>query len=109
MEFKNRRDFLKLAGKVTLGAAAVAAIPAAASAEAEIAAPAFPWTWPGLDVKEVQDKNNWTELLVRQEEQKTLPFGEVWDEYCRVCGKPVDGEWYPIVEKYEAEVQSIRG
>ena len=52
----NRRDFLKLAGKATLGAAAVAAIPAAASAEAEIAAPAFPWTWPGLDVKEVQDK-----------------------------------------------------
>ena len=52
----NRRDFLKLAGKVTLGAAAVAAIPAAASAEADIAAPAFPWTWPGLDVKEVQDK-----------------------------------------------------
>jgi uncharacterized protein with FMN-binding domain len=52
----NRRDFLKLAGKVTLGAAAVAAVPAAASAEAEIAAPAFPWTWPGLDVKEVQDK-----------------------------------------------------
>jgi uncharacterized protein with FMN-binding domain len=52
----NRRDFLKLAGKTALGAAAVAAIPAAASAEAEIAAPAFPWTWPGLDVKEVQDK-----------------------------------------------------
>ena len=52
----NRRDFLKLAGKTALGAAAVAAIPAAASAEAEIAAPAFPWTWPGLDVAEVQDK-----------------------------------------------------
>jgi len=52
----NRRDFLKLAGKTALGAAALTAIPAAASAEAEIAAPAFPWTWPGLDVKEVQDK-----------------------------------------------------
>ena len=64
---------------------------------------------PNEELKEVQDKNNWTELLVRQEEQKTLPFGEVWDEYCRSCGKPVDGEWYPIVEKYEAEVQSIRG
>ena len=48
----NRRDFLKLAGKVSLGAAAVA------SAEAEIAAPAFPWPYPqgGLDVKEVQDR-----------------------------------------------------
>ena len=64
---------------------------------------------PNEDLKAVQDKNNWTELLVRQEELKTLPFGEVWDEYCRVCGKPVDGEWYPIIEKYEAEVQSTRG
>ena len=64
---------------------------------------------PNEELKEVQDKNNWTELLVRQEELKTLPFGEVWDEYCRVCGKPIDGEWYPIVEKYEAEVQSTRG
>ena len=56
MSILNRRDFLKLAGKVTLGAAAVSTIPAVAAAEAEIAAPAFPWTWPGLDVKEVQDK-----------------------------------------------------
>ena len=64
---------------------------------------------PNEELKDAQDKNNWTELLVRQEEQKTLPFGEVWDEYCRSCGKPVDGEWYPIVEKYEAEVQSTRG
>ncbi|MBE5809370.1 MAG: FMN-binding protein [Clostridiales bacterium] len=50
----NRRDFLKLAGKVTLGAAAVAAIPAAASAEAEIAAPAWPWTYKPLDKEEVK-------------------------------------------------------
>ena len=49
----NRRDFLKLAGKVTLGAAAVAAIPAAASAEAP-AAPAWPWKYEKLDVAEVQ-------------------------------------------------------
>ena len=26
-------------------------------------------------------------LLVRQEELKTMPFGEVWAEYCRRCGK----------------------
>ena len=54
----NRRDFLKLAGKTALGVAAVSAIPAAASADEAIAAPAFPWTYPegGLDVKEVQDK-----------------------------------------------------
>ena len=64
---------------------------------------------PNEELKAVQDKNNWTELLVRQEEQKTLPFGEVWDEYCRVCGAPVDGQWFAEVQKYEAEVLSARG
>ena len=52
----DRRDFLKLAGKTVLGAAAVTAIPAAVSAETEIAAPAFPWTYHPLDVQEVQDR-----------------------------------------------------
>ena len=53
----NRRDFLKLAGKVSLGAAAVSAIPAVAAAEAEAPAAVYPWPYPegGLDVKEVQD------------------------------------------------------
>ncbi len=58
MSTLNRRDFLKMAGKITLGAAAVSTIPAIAAADEQIAAPAFPWTYPegGLDVKEVQDK-----------------------------------------------------
>ena len=64
---------------------------------------------PNEELKAVQDKDNWTELLVRQEELKTLPFGEVWDEYCRVCGKPLDGQWFAEVQKYEAEVLSARG
>jgi len=64
---------------------------------------------PNEELKAVQDKDNWTELLVRQEELKTLPFGEIWDEYCRSCGKPVDGEWFAEVQKYEAEVLSARG
>ena len=55
---QTRREFLRTAGKAMLGAAALTAVPAVlkpAKAE-EIPAPAFPWTWPGLDVKEVQDK-----------------------------------------------------
>lgn len=43
------------------------------------------------------------------EELKTMPFGEVWDEYCRSCGVPVDGEWFPVIKKYEAEVTAKRG
>ena len=49
----NRRDFLKLAGKTALGAAAVAAIPVAV-AEEKAAAPAWPWKYEKLDVAEVQ-------------------------------------------------------
>ena len=64
---------------------------------------------PNEELKAAQDKDNWTELLVRQEELKTLPFGEIWDEYCRSCGVPVDGEWFGEIQKYEAEVLSTRG
>ena len=54
-------------------------------------------------LKEMQNKGNFTKLMVVSEEVKTLPFGEVWNEYCRQCGKPLDGEWYNIVEDYEIE------
>lgn len=54
-------------------------------------------------LKEMQNKGNFAKLMVVSEEVKTLPFGEVWNEYCRQCGKPLDGEWYNIVEDYEKE------
>ena len=56
----------------------------------------------------LQNDNNFTKLMVMHEEQKTLPFGEVWDEYCKRQGKPLDGEWFEIVEKYEKEELSNR-
>ena len=64
---------------------------------------------PDADLKKMQDESRFTELLVRQEEQKTLPFGEIWEEYCRVCGVPGDGQWLGEVQRYEAEVLSRRG
>ena len=59
---------------------------------------------PNDRLKELQDESRFTELMIVQEELKTLPFGDVWDEYCRVCGKPLDGEWYPRVREYEGKV-----
>ena len=61
------------------------------------------------DFTALQDADNWTELMVRQEEMKTMPFGEVWEAYCRECGAPADGEWFAIVKQYENEVLSKRG
>ncbi len=56
------------------------------------------------DFSELQNSDKWTELMVRQEEMKTLPFGEIWDEYCRVCGAPLDGQWFETVSAYERDV-----
>ena len=69
----------------------------------------FAMLQPNSELKKLQDEGNWTKLMVVQEELKTMPFGEVWEEYCRTCGKPADGEWFPVIEKYEAEVQAKRG
>ncbi len=63
---------------------------------------------PNDELKALQNKDDWTKLMVVQEELKTLPFGEVWDEYCRQCGVPVDGEWYDTVKNYEKKVLEVR-
>lgn len=60
------------------------------------------------DMTDRQNENDWTSLLVQQEELKTLPFGEIWAEYCRQYKVPMDGEWLPVVREYEAEVLSKR-
>ena len=60
------------------------------------------------DFTQLQNDNNWTELMVRAEELKTMPFGDVWAEYCRVCGVPCDGEWLAQVQEYEKNVLAKR-
>ena len=64
---------------------------------------------PNETLTKLQNEGNFTKLMVLQEELKTMPFGDVWEEYCKVCGKPVDGQWFPEIEKYEADVLSKRG
>jgi len=64
---------------------------------------------PNEELTKLQNEGNWTKLMVIQEELKTMPFGEIWDEYCSSCGKPQDGKWFADIEKYEQEVQLKRG
>ncbi len=61
------------------------------------------------DMRALQDAGRWTEIMVAREAAKVLPLGEVWDEYCRRCGVPLDGEWLAEVQRYEREVLSERG
>jgi L-rhamnose isomerase len=64
---------------------------------------------PNDELLKIQNSNNWTELMVRQEELKTMPFGDVWDYYCDQCGTLRDGEWFGEIIKYEQEVLKERG
>ena len=59
---------------------------------------------PHADWKALQNEGRMTELMVAQEEWKTLPFGDVWAEFCRRANIPADGVWLPTVLQYEKDV-----
>ena len=59
-------------------------------------------------LKQYQEEANYTKMLALQEEFKTFPFGEVFDEYCKKCGAPVGAEWMDVVDAYERDVLSKR-
>ena len=63
---------------------------------------------PHALLKEYQNEANYTKMLALQEEFKTFPFGDVWDEYCARCGAPVGMDWIAEVDKYEVDVLSKR-
>lgn len=58
------------------------------------------------ELKRLQDSGNFTELMVKQEEYKTLPWSVVWDEYLERQNLPAD--YFAQIKKYENEVLSKR-
>lgn len=60
-------------------------------------------------LREAQDHHEHTAVLQEQEALKTLPWGEVWDEYCDTCGASRESEWFDQVMTYEKDVLSKRG
>lgn len=63
---------------------------------------------PNEKLKSLQDTENFTEKMVLMEEAKTLPFGEIWAEYCRRQNVPDSEAWLDQVKAYETEVLSKR-
>ena len=61
---------------------------------------------PNEKLKELQDAGNMTELLVMQEELKTLPFSAVWEEYLKRNNCPVD--YLTPIKEYEANILEVR-
>ena len=63
---------------------------------------------PNEQLKELQNQNRLTELMLKQEAIKTLPFGDVWEEYCNRENVPTEFELQDKILQYEKEVLSKR-
>ncbi len=61
---------------------------------------------PNEKLKELQDKSDFTQLMVLQEECKLLPVGLAWDEYLK--RENVKKDYYSEIVKYEKNVLEAR-
>ena len=63
---------------------------------------------PAAMLKAAEDSGDNAKRLALLEENKTLPFAAVWNEYCSRCGVPGGFDWYTEIERYQKEVISKR-
>lgn len=59
---------------------------------------------PHEQLRELQNKGDFTRLFMLQEELKSMPFGDIWDYYCETQNVIAGAEWYESVMEYENEV-----
>ena len=63
---------------------------------------------PTDKLRQMELAGDYTWRLAMLEELKTLPFGAVWDYYCRKSDVPAGDNWLKEVKDYEAKVTSKR-
>ncbi|MDD4111776.1 MAG: L-rhamnose isomerase [Herbinix sp.] len=56
---------------------------------------------PNEMLAQYQNKGNFTEQMILQEELKTYPFGDVWNYFCEKMDVPIREMWYKKVKEYE--------
>ena len=61
---------------------------------------------PNDKMKQMQDKADFTSLMVMHEELKTMPFSDVWAQYLKRTKTPAN--YLAEVKKYEKEVLEKR-
>ena len=61
---------------------------------------------PSNSLENMQNNSDFTQLMIVQEELKTAPFGDIWNEYLERENAPV--EYFAEVKRYEQEVLSKR-
>lgn len=59
---------------------------------------------PHDELRRLQDAGDFTRRLMLLEDCKTLPFGDIWEEYCRRNAVPADKDWFCHVADYETRV-----
>ncbi|MDR2676172.1 MAG: L-rhamnose isomerase [Opitutaceae bacterium] len=59
-------------------------------------------------LRELEAAGDYSTRLALLEEAKSLPFGAVWDEFCRRNNTPVGPAWIPVVKDYEKKVLPAR-
>ncbi len=59
-------------------------------------------------LKALQDSQNFTELLMLQEELKLYPVGDVWNEFCARAGIAGNESWFDAIKEYENDVLNKR-
>lgn len=64
---------------------------------------------PTERVRTAEREGRLGDRLALQEEAKSLPFGAVWDQYCRQNEVPVGTDWLDDVAQYEKDVLLKRG
>ncbi len=63
---------------------------------------------PNKTLKAMQDAGEFTAQLVMQEELKSYPWTDVWEEFCKRAKCDAGEEWLAKVKKYERDVLSKR-
>lgn len=63
---------------------------------------------PNEKLSKLQDRREFTELMMLQEELKLYPVGDVWDYFCEINGVPKKQEWYEEIRRYEKDILSSR-
>jgi L-rhamnose isomerase len=63
---------------------------------------------PFEKLRELENTGDHTGRLTLIEESKSLPWGAVWDEFCRRQEVPLDGEWLSVIKEYEIRVLANR-
>jgi L-rhamnose isomerase len=64
---------------------------------------------PTKALQDAEVAGDFTSRLALQEELKTLPSGDVWEEFCQRQEVPVGMQWIAEVRTYEESTLSLRG